>query len=217
VTNGDELSILAPDDALAFHQLLAIYREAIEPSEQRPADEVAQLAADTRYVTIVSRDMLGLSGFAMLFCPPAQSFWLLEYMAVRPDRRSQGLGQRLFVAAKAAAAKRCPGAPGVLEVDQPNAAVAPGNDAVRRLQLYRSLGCRRIEGLDYILPLRSTAPPPAMYLLVDGLEGQSSIAKAAVREWLTVIYTQVYRQPSNDTRIATMLEPLKEACALSVP
>jgi len=215
--NRDEVSILAPDDALAFQRLLTIYREAIEPSEQKPADEVAQISADKRYVMIVSTDVQGVSGFAMVFCPPARSFWLLEYMAVRPHRRSQGLGRRLFLAAKGAAAMRCPGAPGLLEVDHPNAAVAPVNDPLRRLRLYRSLGCRRIEGLDYILPLRSAGPPPAMCLLVDGLEGQSFIAKAAVREWLTVIYTQVYRQPSNDKRIATMLQPLKEACALSAP
>lgn len=215
MTDRAELSILAPYDEIGFRQMLAIYGEAIEPSEQKPADEIAQLVADPRNVIAVSRDVRGVSGFAMSFFPSEQSFWLLEYMAVRQDTRSRGIGRRLFLAAKQAAAMRRPGAPGVLEVDRPDAAATPGNDPARRLRLYRDLGCRRIEGLDYILPLESAGQPPPMLLLVHGLEGQGAIAKAVLGQWLTTIYAQVYRRSPNDQRIATMMAPLKEECALS--
>lgn len=216
MTNTGEISILAPGDTLGFRQMLAVYQEAIEPSEQKPADDIAQLVVDPRYVVIVSRSIGEVVGFAMLCFPTDQSFWLLEYMAVRQDQRSQGIGQRLVFAANEVATRRCPSAPCILEVDQPETAETPGNDPIRRLRLYRRLGFRRIAGLNYVLPLEAAGPPPPMFLLVHGMEGRSAIAKAVLREWLAAIYAQVYRASPNDARIAAMLSPLNDECFLSV-
>jgi hypothetical protein len=41
MSDSCKLSALVPGDTLSLRQMLAIYHDAIEPSEQKPADEVA--------------------------------------------------------------------------------------------------------------------------------------------------------------------------------
>lgn len=200
-----ELAIeqLAPDDAQGLAQMLSIYRDAIEPSEQKTADTVANVLTDKRYIVLVARGEGGVRGFAILFVPPGDDFWLLEYIAT--SVRSQGLGGRLFQAAIGAAFDRNSHAVGVFEVDQSGGAVSEHNDQISRLRFYARLGCRRIEGLNYILPLETAGVPPPMMLLVHGLDGQTEVGRERVRGWLSTIYRDVYGCPADDPRIDAML------------
>lgn len=209
-----EISQLKPGDSKGFQEMIAIYREAIEPSEQKTTDDLVGLISDGRYVFLVSRANDSVVGFAIMFFPPGGDFWLLEYMAVAATLRSLGLGARLFEAAKLAAGARTPAAPCLLEVDRPGAKVAPGNDPLRRLRFYRRMGCRAIAGLNYILPLDVSGTPPPMLLLVHGLDRSQQIPRGTVDEWLRSIYGQVYQCPHDDRRIADMVSPLPESIEL---
>lgn len=204
-----EVARLGTDDRSGFEAMLAVYQRAIEPSEQKTATEIAGIVANPRYCVLVLRVSGEVRGLAISFFP-AGDFWLLEYLAVDDGLRSQGLGRTLFLAAKDAAGERNPNAPCVLEVDQPRSTAAPADDAARRLLFYRALGCRRVEGLDYILPLTANGPPPRMTLLVQGLEGRGTLPKVQLARWLRTIYPDVYAQPADDPRIGKMLSPLTD-------
>jgi GNAT superfamily N-acetyltransferase len=199
---------VSPDDPATFQQLLAIYQEAIEPSEQKPADAIAALLRDKRYLVIVSRAGPEVMGFAIAFFPEEGNFWLLEYVAVAVHLRARGIGSRLFREILSAAQSRIGCHPCILEVDQAGAAVSIKNDPKRRLRFYARQSCRRLVGLNYILPLSLAGTPPPMHLLVHGLNGQHQVKKELVHVWLSTIYRQVYGCPPDDPRINIMLSPL---------
>lgn len=198
---------LSPDDATGFEGMFALYEAAIEASERKPRAAIAAYLQDARCRVLIARDGDEVAAFAMLFFPASARFWLLDYMAVDARRRSQGLGAQMFAAACAEAAAR--GAhPCLIEIDQPGAAVSPGNDPVARAAFYARLGCRRLAGLSYVLPLAVAGPPPPMQILVHGAIGP--FRKDLVRGWLTALYTEVYDRPADDPRIAAMLHGLPE-------
>jgi ribosomal protein S18 acetylase RimI-like enzyme len=210
---ASEIGTLAPGDRAGFDALLAIYQRSIEPSEQKSASEIAGIVADPRYSVLVLRANGEVRGLA-ISCFFAADFWLLEYLAVDDTLRSRGHGRALFLAAMHAADERYPRAPCVLEVDQHAPVATPGNDRARRLQFYRALGCRRIEGLDYILPLTANGMPPPMTILVHGLDGCDTLPKGRLARWLRTIYPVVYAQAAEDPRIGQMLSPLPDDVAL---
>ena len=207
-----DIAVLAQDDRAGFEQMSRIYQRSIELSEQKSAAEIAATVADPQYSVLVLRVNREVRGFA-IFCFLASDIWLLEYLAVDDALRSRGNGTALFLAAKHAADARNPSAQCVLEVDRPAPVAAPGDDRARRLSFYRALGCRRIEGLDYILPLTANGKPPPMMLLVHGLDGPT-LPKAKLAHWLGAIYANVYAQLPGDRRIADMLSSLPEQVPL---
>lgn len=207
-----QITPLTADDDAGFNQMFALYEAAIEASERKPRAAIAAYLRDPRCRVLVAREAGAVAAFAMLFYPSGARFWLLDYLAVDATLRSQGMGARMFSAASADAATRG-ASPCLIEIDQPGAAVSPGNDPVARAAFYRRLGCRRLHGLDYVLPLAVAGTPPPMQVLVHGAPGP--FAKATVRQWLTALYTEVYERPADDPRIAAMLRDLPDLVATS--
>ncbi len=199
---------VARDDIGTFRAILAIYQEAIERSEQKAPDAVAELLRDERYAFLVSRTAGVESGFSISYFPRGGTFWLLEYMAVARDLRSKGVGAALLRETLAMGFERSGGAICVLEVDQPGGQVSPTNDPRRRLAFYARHGCRRIAGLSYVLPMDVAGKPPPMQLLVQGQPAPDRVSRDVVGEWLVALYQQVYGCAPDDPRIAEMLQPL---------
>lgn len=192
---------VAADDVAAHDAVLAIYRAAIEPAEQKPADGLRAQFADPRHELLAARDGAAVVGFALVFFPADAGFWLLEYMAVSGARRAQGIGHALMAACRAAAARRAGGLPGLFEVDAATGAAVQ----LARLRFYAREGCRRLMGLGYVLPLRHYGTPPPMILLVLGLDEDETVPAAAVRQWLSRLYRDVYGCDGDDPRIDAML------------
>ncbi len=208
-----QLAHLAPGDRSGFDAMLRIYQRSIEPSEQKSASEIAAIAGNPSYSILVLSVNGEVRGFSISFFPSGD-FWLLEYLAVDESLRSHGFGRTLFLAAKNAAYERNPNAPCILEVDDPSAGPTPDNNAARRFRFYRGLGCRRIEGLDYILPLAANGTPPRMTLLVHGIDDRDTLPKGQLARWLETIYRDVYARHSNDPRLVTMMSPLPDNVCL---
>lgn len=203
VTPTPEYSLLSPDDADGFAQMLALFQDSIEVREQKTADEIRAMQDNLGYRILVTREGQRIIAFAIVYFPSCGSFWLLEYLAVDPSRRSQRYGESTFQAAKRLADAVAPGAPCVLEVDQPEGAFA--EVASRRLRFYRRLGCRRLDGVSYILPLDGAGPPPPMWLLVQGIEDREFLTAGEVLRWLQALYVEVYGLRADDARISAML------------
>lgn len=200
-----EFSVLAHEGDDRFAELVAIYEASIVASERKPAAELAGMLRNPAYRFVIASISGRTAGFTISFVPVGASFWLLEYLAVDPGLRSHGLGGGLFAAAERDATDIVGSAPCLLEVDQPVAMDTSANQVARRLKFYRRLDCRKIAGLNYILPLDVAGKPGPMWLLVRGLEDCDGVPTADVADWLTAIYVGVYTQRADDPRITTML------------
>jgi len=192
-----------------FEAVTAIYRDAIEPSEQKSLQQLRAQLDDDRYACLIAETADGVVvGFAITFIPRTKDFWLLEYVAVDGNARSSGLGSQLLRAAVAYASEHAPDAPGILEVDAPSAALSAASPIRRRLAFYARHGCRRIEGLSYILPLSHAGTPPPMQLLLLAQAPPATLAREDLQHWLATLYSEVYGKPFDDPRIAAMTSPL---------
>lgn len=199
---------LVAGDSDDLEILIKIYQEAIDPSEQKRPAEIAAMLADPRYVLMVSRTGGAVSGFAISFFPDDADFWLLEYMAVASSMRGQRVGEAIFHETYHYGLERDPARIMVLEVDQPGSSTNPANDTHARFRFYRRVGCRRVGGLDYILPLDTGGTPPPMMLLTYRVPAIEAVTKIQVRHWLTRLFVDVYRKSASDPRINAMLSPL---------
>lgn len=206
--SGIHIAPLARDDAAGFARVHALCAAVIERSEQKTAAELRATFERDDYVFLAARRTGDLLGFASVFLPEGQDFWLLEYLAVAEAAQGEGCGAALFAAAVAHAG---PGRIGLLEVD---ALPPPAADAMlrgkvgRRLAFYGRLGCRQIAGVDYLLPLQTYGAPPPMILLAHAPPSAESVKRHALLDWLRTIYVQVYAQDPGDSRIARMADKL---------
>jgi hypothetical protein len=195
--------------------LIAIYQEAIEPSEQKTANEIMAMITDERYALAVSRTNELISGFTIAFFPERADFWLLEYMAVAAELRRKRIGEELFKEAYRYGLQRDPERLCILEMDQPGSSANPKNDTQGRFRFYKRLDCRVVGGLDYILPLETYGTPPGQLLLTYRQPQLEEVSAERVRRWLCRLYVDVYGQKATDQRIETMVSNLSSTVQLA--
>jgi len=210
MTDRDQLEQLKSCDGPAFRELYEIYAVSIAARERKPEDWICSMVRAPEYTFWVMKGSGGLEGFSILFLPRAEHFALLEYMAVTPERRNRGVGSALFKRT----ATRAPSLPILLEVDSDREASDDREIRTRRQQFYRRLGCVRIAGLHYILPLPGVGPVPEMDLMLYSAEPLRQLPKTHLERWLRTIYRDVYRSSPDDPRIAQMLHDVPDPVRL---
>jgi len=215
-----KLEQLASSEGETFQQLYAIYAASIAAREQKRESWIAAMIDAPEYRVWVAKAGGLVRGFSILFVPAAGGFALLEYMAVAPDQRNHGLGAELFrQTMKAALTPEARPLPVLLEVDSDREAASDRALRTRRERFYRRLGCLRIAGLRYIMPLAGEGSPPEMDLLVYsaiplGGPARSEVPRSDVTRWLETIYRDVYHCAPNDPRLAQMVAGLPDPVLL---
>jgi hypothetical protein len=193
-------------DDPAFDDFYRIYAESISHREQKSRDWICEMVQRSDYDIFLLRRNHQVIGFSMLFLPDSEGFGLLEYMAIATERRNQGLGGELFRRSMDSALRGVKRrVPILLEVDSDREESSDQELRTRRQQFYRRLGCLRLAGLHYILPLAGEGAAPEMDLMVYPADHAGQITKAELERWLTVIYQSVYRCAPDDPRIRQML------------
>jgi GNAT superfamily N-acetyltransferase len=209
------LAQLKSADGEPFRQLFAIYAASISPREQKPEDWLRAMVAAPEYRVWIAQHGGRVLGFSILFLPPGDGFALLEYMAVAPEKRGQGFGGELFRrTVEHAVTPEGAGLPVLLEVDSDREASSDRAVRTRRIRFYRRLGCVKIAGLRYLMPLRGVGPVPEMDLLVYPAMPAAPLARSDLQRWLQAIYRDVYHGSPDDPRIAQMLRPLPDPVSL---
>jgi GNAT superfamily N-acetyltransferase len=210
-----KLEQLESSEGETFRQLYAIYAASIAAREQKRESWIAAMIDAPEYRVWVAKAGGLVRGFSILFVPAAGGFALLEYMAVAPDQRNHGLGAELFrQTMKAALTPEARPLPVLLEVDSDREAASDRALRTRRERFYRRLGCLRIAGLRYLMPLAGDGSPPEMDLLVYTPEPLGRLARSEVRRWLETIYRDVYHCLPDDPRLAQMVAGLSDPVLL---
>lgn len=213
-SGAPRLTALTDARSARFDAALAIYESVIPKAEQKTRAQIlASLAhPDVRFWAFErGGEVIGLS---IVYAPRREAVMLLEYLAVAPQAQGGGVGSALFTASFAAS-RMDPGALLLIEVDSEADAVDAAERGVRlkRKQFYRRLGCREVEGFDYILPIEHYGPAPKMNLLVLG-PGSDNLGAARLRQAVSGIYRNVYACDPDDLRIAEMFNGHTETLKL---
>ena len=220
-----KLEQLSSSDGETFQQLYAIYAASIAAREQKRESWIAAMIEDPDYRVWVAKAGDVVWGFSILFVPAAGGFALLEYMAVAPEQRNHGLGAGLFrqTMDRAVTPEERP-LPVLLEVDSDREESSDRALRTRRERFYRRLGCLRLAGLRYLMPLAGDGPPPEMDLLVYTARPlgrpalsevpRSEVTRSQVKRWLETIYRDVYHCSPDDPRLAQMVAGLPDPVLL---
>jgi GNAT superfamily N-acetyltransferase len=215
MTDLDQVEQLNSCGGPAFREFYEIYAASIAAREQKPEAWICAMVRAPEYSVWLMKGAGRVTGFSILFLPPAEGFALLEYMAVAPERRNHGVGSELFKqTVKRAVMAKGRSLPILLEVDSDREECSDQRIRTRRQQFYRRLGCVRASGLHYILPLPGQGPVPEMDLMVYSAEPLRQLPKAELERWLTTIYRDVYHCPSDDPRIVQMLHDVSDPVRL---
>lgn len=188
-----------------FDDFYAIYCVSFPLSEQKPYEELLRMGRLPSYTIFTVRIDEETLGFCIMFHTTEIDFYLLEYMAIDVQKRSLGLGSKLFLTALEYLVQEHGLKPLLIEIDSPEKPSHEQNIREKREQFYRKLGARKIDSLDYILPLKSDEPPPPMELLVYH-PNLAHISREELKCWLEILYTNVYGCDKNDARIEAMLK-----------
>jgi ribosomal protein S18 acetylase RimI-like enzyme len=178
--------------------LIALYEAAFLASERKPSAVVRAMASDPAYRVGVARQGGAVVGFAILFRFPGGGLALLEYMAVDPEHRAQGIGEALF---RDAVSGLDAGVTLTVEVEADAAPHPDQADRARRKAFYRRLGCLEVEGLDYRVPL--PGGPPPMNLMV-WRPTATEVVGVKLRDWLGRLYRDGYGVGDHDPRFTAM-------------
>jgi GNAT superfamily N-acetyltransferase len=206
-----ELEQLESRDGETFGQLYAIYAASIVAREQKPEGWIRAMIGAPEYRVSVARAGGLVRGFSILFLPASEGFALLEYMAVAQEERNRGLGRELFLRSLDFAVNREGGKlPVLLEIDSDREPSSDRAMRTRRERFYRRLGCMRIAGLHYMMPLPGEGASPEMDLMVQSAEPLDGLGRRELKRWLQIIYRDVYRCSPDDPRIGQMLQDLPD-------
>jgi GNAT superfamily N-acetyltransferase len=209
--NPVELKQLESRDGETLRQLYAIYAASIAAREQKPESWLGAMIGTPEYRVWVAKAGGLVRGFSILFLSLTEGFALLEYMAVAPDQRNQGLGGELFRrSVERAMTSEGRKVPVLLEIDSDREASADRAIRMRRERFYRRLGCVRISGLHYNMPLAGEGPAPEMDLMVYSAEPLDRLGRGELKRWLQTIYRDVYHCSPDDPRIEQMVHGLPD-------
>jgi GNAT superfamily N-acetyltransferase len=212
----DQVEQLQSCDAPAFRELYQVYATSIVARERKPEAWICKLVRSPEYRVWVMKRAGRVTAFSIVFVPATDDFALLEYMAVAAEQRNRGMGSALFKqSVQRAVAPDGRSRPVVLEIDSDREASGDQEMRTRRQQFYRRLGCLKISGLRYILPLPGEGPPPEMDLMVYSPTPLRQLAKTELERWLSTIYRDVYHRAPHDPRIARMLHDVPDPVPLA--
>lgn len=183
----------------AFPKIEALYSSAFPRSERKPVHFLAAAVRRSDYRLLALEDEGRFIAFALVYRSPQGEVALLEYMAVVEALRGRGWGSRLFRAIADST-----DVPLLIELESDRAAVSPADPRARRKTFYRRLGCRLLDGFDYVMPKVADAEPPPMEMLVHGLSSPTLRGEQLAR-WLGEIFRNVYDREEDDPRLRAML------------
>ena len=190
-----------------FTDFYAIYEEALPAGERKSRTVLESLVGSPHYRFIGLSDRARLVAFAMVFISDTARVALLEYMATDKAYRNKGLGARLFTLALQAAGARVL----LVEADSEREHCDDQTLRARRKNFYLKQGCVPVTGLDYKMPQISSERPPLMDLLVHPNGLVIDFDAASIRQWLEIIYVEVYGRRPGDSAIAQMVAAYTDA------
>lgn len=188
-----------------FRQCRRILEESIAVQEQLPSEEFARLLATDEYRVYAFQANGEAGGVAVIYLSVRTPFVLLDYMAIRYDRRGRGLGATLFAAVVDIARAERPEALWlVFEVDDDREGSRERRSLNRRrIAFYRRCGAHLLENVPYRFPASSTGPV-AMRLMAYPLRFGATITAAYLQEVITDTFRTIH--PGNDDLMRWIVE-----------
>lgn len=186
-------------DSPLFERCLDILEQSIAVNEQLPRSRLRKLLSGGDYRLYALRDRNGIAGAASLYFSASTPFVLLDYLAIHPDWRNQGLGSAFFRKLTDVARRENSKANWLLlEVDAvPEDSASQSEDNRRRIEFYRRLGAQLLANVPYRFPSPSGVAVP-MRLMVLQLRAGARLSATDVQAAIEDSFRQVHGRKDED-------------------
>ena len=190
------LITLDPHHVHVVAEFQMIYESSFPSPERRPLSELLADQKKGNYEIYLSLHEHHILGLITLFQPPTSRIMLLDYFAVHPTARSQGLGVQLFRELVTLCERQnkilC------LEVEEP---ISENKEEQqwRRISFYHRAGARILHDFRYVLPdLDQSGITTNMWLMFAGWDIQNTITRKELSAFIEAIFCDLYKRKETD-------------------
>ena len=190
-------------NSIEFECSLNIYKSSFPSNETRPIEKIAEmLKRDKNYQLFVLMKDNSVVGISLMYVFRTLGIGLLDYMAVKPNYKRQGLGKETFKDTLEKFMSDTPDGIGLLmeiqREDAPNLQEGEINVRKHRLRFYSNMGAK-ILGVNYLLPpIQHDFEPEQMYLMIKPVNQIDYLPKEYVLQYIETIYSTIYQYQAKD-------------------
>lgn len=196
-----EFKEITYNDNELLKQSLDIYLTYFPPQETRPLEKtISMIEKDNNYHIIATLQDNKVIGISLLYLFPSLKFGLLDYMAIINEFQRKGIGTKLFSFTFKIFSSKIPDGIGLLmEIQKDNVQKISENEVrKRRIKFYKNLGCKCLNGINYLLPSQIGGHPEEMYLMIKPIKNINSLSRDNVFEFVNAIYSKIYNYKSEN-------------------
>ena len=184
-----------------LRQSMDIYLNYFPPQEIRPLEKtISMIQKDDNYRIIVAIQNEKVIGFSLLYLFTSLKFGILDYMAIINKFQGKGIGGEFFKFTFKIFSSRIPDGIGLLLEIQKDKMQDKNENEIRkrRIKFYKNLGCKFINGINYLLPSQIGGSPEEMYLMIKPIKNINSLSRNDVSKFVNTIYSKIYFCKSDD-------------------
>ncbi len=189
-------------NSFEFKQSIDIYKNSFPYNETRsPGDIINMLKNDKNYHLIVSLNNYSVVGISLLYIFRSLNFGLLDYIAITPSYRGQGLGKKIFNFTFKKLCSIIPNGIGlIMEIQKENVFDQQAMTIRKnRIRFYSTLGVKLLDKVNYLLPpIHHASKEEEMYLMIKTIEKKYYLFKEQVIQYINNIYSTIYKYSGND-------------------
>ncbi len=190
-------------NSFEFKQSINIYENSFPFNETRPFEDIVNmLRNDKNYHLIVSLNNNSVIGISLMYIFRSLNIGLLDYMAISPSYRGQGLGKEIF---NFTFEKLCSiitnGIGLLIEIQKENNLLDHQEMTIRknRIGFYNKLGVKLLDKVNYLLPpIYPSNKEEEMYLMIKPIKKIYYLSKEQVIQYINIIYSTIYKYYDND-------------------
>ena len=186
-------------DSPLFELCLGVLEQSIAANEQLSRSRLRKLLSGDDYRLYALRGRNEVAGAASLYFSSSTPFVVLDYLAIHPERRNQGLGSVFFRELTDAVRRENPEANWlILEVDDEGEKLdGKYVENRRRIEFYRRLGAQLLANVPYRFPSPSGVAVP-MRLMVYRLQAGATLSASDLRAAIEDSFRQVHGRRDED-------------------
>lgn len=190
-----------------FRKAIEIYVNSFPPNERHTEEVVKRRLEKGLYKMFAGHLNDKVVAMALIYPLKNTDFILFDYMAVKREDRSKGIGTELVKALLNILRKDLNDKYLILEVENPKY----GNNKIereRRVKFYRQFGAKEMNRVNYILPPLSGVTPTEMILMVLPKYKNGKVSKKLVKKIIIQIYKELYNRNEDDPLLKSFINDI---------
>jgi GNAT superfamily N-acetyltransferase len=189
-------------NSFEFKQSINIYENSFPSNETRPFEDIVNmLKNDKNYHLIVSLNNNSVIGISLMYIFRSLNIGLLDYIAITPSYRGQGLGKEIFNFTFEKLCSIISNGIGLLIEVQKENILSQQEMTIRknRIRFYSKLGVKLLDNVNYLLPpIHLGIKAEEMHLMLKPIKKICYLPKEQVIRYINIIYSTIYKYYGND-------------------